>query len=49
MTPSVLQEVEVQVINTDKCQEWFKSNNRKEIIYKKEFLCAGWESGGRDS
>ena len=49
VTPSVLQEVEVQVINSDKCQEWFKSNNRKEVIYKKEFLCAGWESGGRDS
>ena len=37
------------VIPTDKCQEWFKSNNRKETIYKKEFLCAGHESGGKDS
>jgi hypothetical protein len=49
VTPSVLQEVEVQVINSDTCQEWFKSNNRKEVIYKKEFLCAGWQNGGRDS
>ena len=37
------------VIPTDKCQEWFKSNNRTEIIYKKEFLCAGHENGGKDS
>ena len=49
LTPSVLQEVEVNVVNTDKCQEWFKSNNRKETIYKKEFLCAGHEQGGKDS
>ncbi len=48
-TPARLQEVEVRVINTTTCQDWFKSNKRKEVIYEEEFLCAGWESGGRDS
>lgn len=48
-TPSKLQEVEVEVISAKRCQEWFKSNNRKETIFLKEFICAGRESGGKDS
>ncbi|XP_040580334.1 chymotrypsinogen A [Lepeophtheirus salmonis] len=48
-TPSVLQEVTVKVLSPKTCQEWFKSNKRKEIIYKNEFICAGYESGGKDS
>ena len=48
-TPARLQEVGVEVIDTERCQEWFKSNNRKETIFKQEFICAGHATGGRDS
>lgn len=48
-TPAKLQETEVQVISAETCQEWFRSNNRAEVIYAHEFLCAGYEEGGKDS
>ena len=48
-TPDRLQEVEVEVISQQKCQEWFDSNNRRETIFKDAFICAGFAEGGRDS
>ena len=44
----VLQKVDVEVIDSNTCQQWMKSVGRKEIIYS-NMMCAGYKDGGKDS
>ncbi|KAG8188746.1 hypothetical protein JTE90_023089 [Oedothorax gibbosus] len=47
-SPGILQKVELQVIDHNECQEWYKSIGRKETIFP-TMVCAGFKEGGKDS
>ncbi|CAG2063016.1 unnamed protein product [Timema podura] len=44
----VLQKVKVQVVDNDKCREWYQLEGKKIKIHDSQ-MCAGDETGGRDS
>lgn len=41
-SPGILQKVEVQVLDSEECQQWMKTVGRREKIYP-NMLCAGYK------
>src|SRR5439155_24690064 len=46
--PGMLQKVEVEVLDTEECQQWMKGVGRRETIFS-NMICAGYKEGGKDS
>ncbi|KAJ8868340.1 hypothetical protein PR048_029856 [Dryococelus australis] len=46
--PSVLQEVQVPIIENSVCQEMFQTAGHSKVILT-SFMCAGYANGQRDS
>ncbi|CAK1555580.1 unnamed protein product [Leptosia nina] len=46
--PNILQKADVLVVNNDVCNDWYKSQGSKIKVVGTQ-ICAGHESGGRDS
>lgn len=44
----ILQKANVSIIESEKCQEWYKSQGKKTKIQNTQ-MCAGYEQGGIDS
>jgi len=47
--PSVMQEVDLPVINNTVCEAMYKDAGYVEHIPKSIFICAGYAAGGKDS
>ena len=46
--PNILHQVEVPIINNDKCQNMFIRSGHKKTV-RESFLCAGYDNGKKDS
>ncbi|EEB10689.1 tripsin, putative [Pediculus humanus corporis] len=46
--PDILQKVQVNVFDNDKCRDWYSSQGKNVKILNTQ-LCAGHESGGKDA
>jgi len=41
--------VKLPIISNKECMEWYSNSGSRQFIPERTFLCAGWESGGRDA
>lgn len=48
VVPTILQEVQVPIMENDVCQEMFRTAGHTKVILE-SFLCAGYANGQKDS